>query len=235
MRDEWRGHVDGDDRGYGFISDHQFVRLGSICPGCWPAADALTWACMSYGDERRDRCGRRTDALPHATPPVSRLSFTTMSEHRLSFSIPLDDDGFLRRECPRCERELKWRPDEDDVNPEDVVPTPEEGYACPYCAGRAPADHWWTKPQLMHAEQLAASEILGPELKQLERRPDPGSMISLSVKVDVPDTPAPITDDPNDMRRVDFACHPSEPVKILQNWMGDVHCLICAMPASPDD
>jgi hypothetical protein len=155
-----------------------------------------------------------------------------MSEHRLSFSIPLDDDGFLRRECPHCEREFKWCPDPEDAAPESSVPMPEDGYACPYCAGRAGADAWWTKPQLEHAEQLAASEILGPELKKLERRPDPRSMISLSVKVDVPGAPEPIADDPNDMRRVDFVCHPAEPVKVLEDWTGDVYCLICATPAA---
>lgn len=25
-------------------------------------------------------------------------------------SDPLDSDGFLRRECPTCEREFKWLP-----------------------------------------------------------------------------------------------------------------------------
>jgi len=157
-----------------------------------------------------------------------------MSEHRLAFSIPLDDGGFLRRECPHCEREFKWRPDEDDADPHDAVSMPEDGYACPYCAGRAPA-HWWTAPQLEHAEQLAASEILGPELKKLERRADPRSMISFEVKVDVPGAPAPIAEEPNDRRRVVFACHPSEPVKVLEDWAGHVHCLICATPAANRD
>jgi hypothetical protein len=26
----------------------------------------------------------------------------------LEMSMPLDSDGFLRRECPTCEREFKW-------------------------------------------------------------------------------------------------------------------------------
>jgi len=29
------------------------------------------------------------------------------------------------------------------------------------------------------------------------------------------------------MTRVDFACHPSEPLKILDDWHEPVHCLIC--------
>jgi hypothetical protein len=155
-----------------------------------------------------------------------------MSDFELSFSIPLDADGFLRRECPHCEREFKWRPNEDDAN--DPVLMPAEGYACPYCADRAPADHWWTKAQLEHAERLAASEILGPELRKLERRSDPDSLISFEVTVDVPETPEPLANDENDMRRVEFSCHPAEPIKVLEDWQGVVHCLICADPAASD-
>ncbi len=29
-------------------------------------------------------------------------------EVMLEISMPLDSDGFLRRECPTCEREFKW-------------------------------------------------------------------------------------------------------------------------------
>lgn len=155
-----------------------------------------------------------------------------MSEHELSFAIPLDSDGFLRRECPHCEREFKWRPDADDDAGE---PMPTEGYACPYCSGRAPADHWWTKEQLEHAEQLAASEILGPEMKKLERRADPRSMISFEVKVDVPDKPTPLAEEPDDMRRIDFGCHPSEPVKVREDWTGEVRCIICATPVAMNE
>lgn len=146
-----------------------------------------------------------------------------MSDFEMSFSIPLDADGFLRRECPKCEREFKWRPSEGDG-----VPIPALGYACPYCAVRSPPDHWWTKTQLEYAERLAASEILGPELRELEHKYDPESMISFDVSVSVPETPEPLADEENDMRRIDFACHPGEPIKVLEDWRCPVHCLICA-------
>jgi hypothetical protein len=29
------------------------------------------------------------------------------------------------------------------------------------------------------------------------------------------------------MRRVDFRCHPEEPVKVLDDWNRSVHCPIC--------
>lgn len=31
-----------------------------------------------------------------------------------STSVPLDSDGFMRRECPNCEQQFKWRPSQDD-------------------------------------------------------------------------------------------------------------------------
>jgi hypothetical protein len=36
-------------------------------------------------------------------------------EVQLSMSLPLDGDGFLRRECPTCEREFKWLPSPDQL------------------------------------------------------------------------------------------------------------------------
>ena len=38
--------------------------------------------------------------------------------------------------------------------------------------------------------------------------------------------PGSLTED-DDMRRIDFACHPSEPLKILDEWDKPVRCLIC--------
>ena len=49
----------------------------------------------------------------------------------LEMSIPLDDDGFLRRACPTCEREFKWLP---STNDEEAIDSPEvDHYFCPYC------------------------------------------------------------------------------------------------------
>ena len=31
---------------------------------------------------------------------------------------------------------------------------------------------------------------------------------------------------------VDFGCHPDEPVKVLDDWSGKVHCLICGEAAA---
>ena len=93
----------------------------------------------------------------------SRLNFSyeaseklvTDGEVTLSMAIPVDSDGFLRRECPTCEREFKWLPaSEDDEEAADVS---DGGYFCPYCGVQAPADAWFTEAQLAFARVWSRS------------------------------------------------------------------------------
>jgi hypothetical protein len=164
-------------------------------------------------------------------------------EVQLSMSLPLDSDGFLRRECPTCEREFKWLPSPDPESDEgDAVGTTEateapDGYYCPYCAVTAPPDAWLTNAQVAAAEELVQRELVDPELHTLKREIDrlnrrSGGLIDIDVRLerDEPE-PAPELDEPDDMRRVDFSCHPPEPVKVLDDWESPVHCLICGEPA----
>lgn len=132
--------------------------------------------------------------------------------------LPLDPEGFLRRECPACERELKWRATADG---REAIDPPEGGYFCPYCAAQASADGWWTKAQLEAARAHAYQESFKP---YLENRFG-GSGFRLDLKEELP---APSLAESNDMRRVDFVCHP-EPVKVLEEWDGPVHCPLCGM------
>jgi ribosomal protein S27E len=138
----------------------------------------------------------------------------------ISIALPLDSGGFLRRECPACLRELKWRSAADEQVPYAV---PAAGLHCPYCAEQAPLDAWWTPAQLEVVNARAFDEVLGPELERLGRS-------AADVTGPVPYAP-PALVEPDDMRRVDFACHPLEPVKVLDHWSGDVHCLVCGQTA----
>src|SRR5678815_235007 len=88
----------------------------------------------------------------------------TVGDAELSIKLPLDSDGFLRRACPSCERELKWKPSDPD---EDAVPAPEGGYFCPYCGRQSSADAWWTEAQIESAQTHAYREIIAPELNRL--------------------------------------------------------------------
>lgn len=152
----------------------------------------------------------------------------------IPMTLPLDADGFLRRECPTCEREFKWLPSPEN----EQSPTPEGGYYCPYCAIQGPADSWWTKPQLEHVKSLAYSEIVAPELKKFaddlaRHKPTTGSGIGITFDMEAPDVvdPEPL-EEPDDMVRVDFECHPREPVKVIEAWSAPAHCLLCGQPAN---
>jgi hypothetical protein len=163
-------------------------------------------------------------------------------EVQLSMSLPLDGDGFLRRECPTCEREFKWLPSPDTAGDEAVIAEDEEeeapeSYYCPYCAVTAPPNAWLTKAQVAAMEDIVRRELVDPELDKLERQIKrlnrrSGGLIGIEVRMDR-DEPEPVPDleESDDMRRIDFTCHPTEPVKVLDDWDRSVHCLICGAPA----
>lgn len=137
--------------------------------------------------------------------------------------MPLDDDGFLRRECPHCSREFKWLHSEEGSSDE---PDPD-GYHCPYCDGRS-VDGWWTHAQLAAIQDEAQHYMQSrfhEMFKGLERRS------SKSVTFKAGAAPArssrPGLTEQNDMRRVDFPCHPAEPIKVLEDWTAPVHCIVC--------
>jgi hypothetical protein len=158
-------------------------------------------------------------------------------EVNIAMSIPLDSDGFLRRECPTCEREFKWFPNEDEDGDIDVAePVPDGGYYCPYCGVQAPADAWLTQAQVALAENLIERQVMGPMLKGLAKDVEgigrrSGGLVSASMRNDEPDELDALTE-ADDMRRVDFECHPSEPVKVLDDWTRPLRCLICGEPAA---
>lgn len=150
----------------------------------------------------------------------------------LQMSIPLDSDGFLRRECPTCEREFKWL----HTSAEDAIgETPSDGgYFCPYCGVQAQAGSWLTKAQAELAQRLVASRVVGPMLEKFADdvrsigRHSRG-IVRAEVTHDVPAEPEPLTE-VDDMTRVDFGCHPTEPVKVHDDWDGAVFCLVCGQP-----
>ena len=159
-------------------------------------------------------------------------------------SLPLDSDGFLRRECPTCEREFKWLSSPDPEAGEDTdtgaagAAEEPESYYCPYCAVTALPDAWLTKAQVAVMHEIVQRELIEPELGKLEREIDrlnrsSGGLIGIEARLERDETePAPELDEADDMHRVDFTCHPAVPVKVLDDWDGPVHCLICGEPTA---
>jgi hypothetical protein len=152
-----------------------------------------------------------------------------MSDVTVQISMLLDADGFLRRECPTCEREFKWRSGSE--NEETTAELPEV-YYCPYCNEPSSLDGWWTQEQLAYARQYAAAEVLGPELEQFQRNiagmNQSGSIVQINMDVTLPTRPEPLIE-PNDMIRVDLPCHPEEPLKVAEGWGSEIACLVCGI------
>jgi len=137
-------------------------------------------------------------------------------EVSFEMAIPLDSDGFLRRECPTCEREFKWRPSQEAD--EEAESADDGGYFCPYCGVQVPVDAWLTQAQLTLAQNIAAREIIGP-------------MVSKLGAYEGPDRLGPLTE-ADDMTLIVFPCHASEPLKVLDDWRKPVYCLICGKSAA---
>jgi hypothetical protein len=70
------------------------------------------------------------------------------------------------------------------------------------------------------AEHIVQVEVVDPMLRKFTG--------GISAQAEDPE---PLTED-DDMRRIDFACHPSEPLKLLDDWRQPVHCLVCGQTTS---
>jgi len=147
-------------------------------------------------------------------------------EIRISVSVPLDSDGFLRRECPTCEREFKWYPHDDGDSDAELVTQ----YFCPLCGAAAGPDEWATPAQVEYMMGAAGPELdrLASDaftdafkgIKGMTFKPDP------SFSLDIP-APEPLRE-PDDMVIVVPPCHPNEPLKVPEEATDSIFCLICA-------
>lgn len=67
---------------------------------------------------------------------------------------------------------------------------------------------------------------LNAELKQLARRHQSGAMNVTVRRGAEPEPPASLVE-PADMVAIASPCHPWEPIKIVDNWVGPVSCPVC--------
>jgi len=123
--------------------------------------------------------------------------------------IPRDDEGYVRRQCPQCEREFKILIQDVDED----TPTQSLALHCPYCGRPSPPDQFWTNEQVESIQAEAGQLMLG----DLKRR-------GFDVSINPP--PPPLVE-PNDMTAVASPCHPDEPVKISEIWDGPIYCSTC--------
>lgn len=159
---------------------------------------------------------------------VSGFWGVIVSKVERSVSFPLDSEGFLRRSCPKCRREFKWLHAESAGE----AAAPEE-YYCPYCGMGASPEAWFTPGQIEHVKAMAFNEVVRPALKGVgrslnRRRRSSSGPVRVTGRFQMPSARrAPPLSERDDMKRVEFNCHPTEPVKVDEAWEGAVHCLCC--------
>lgn len=125
-------------------------------------------------------------------------------------SVPLDNDGFLDRQCPACNRLFRWLPSDESEPPQDGR------YGCPYCRARNSPDEFWTDSQREYLTHEAGKAVLS-------------QLASEGWKVESHGTPTHPTASA-DLTEVTFSCHESEPIKAYPEWVEagqPLHCIIC--------
>ena len=89
-------------------------------------------------------------------------------EQGIQVSIPLDDDGYLDRECPHSECESQFKILADDWSEK----VRDEEVFCPICGHTAESDQWLTQEQVEHVQNVGMREVqkaLGNAMKDWSR------------------------------------------------------------------
>lgn len=146
-------------------------------------------------------------------------------EYTIQVSVPLDSDGFLRRECPHCRQEFKWH--NGPANAEAESQTRPAAYSCPLCGQPAADDSWYTSDQVELVKRAAtpvAFEAVQDELESMSRGK---KGFTYQRGRDEASEPAEPLVEPDDMTIVTSPCHDFEPVKVPDDRTGTLYCLIC--------
>jgi hypothetical protein len=146
----------------------------------------------------------------------------------IQVSLPLDNDGFLRRECPHCMQQFKWH--HGPANEEAETAEDPPAYYCPFCGQPAGHDSWFTQAQLDFIDQAAAPaamQLIEDEFdKAFKGASSKHVKFDRTGHLDAPDHPDPMTE-PDDMVIVVSPCHGYEPVKVPDEHTGPLYCLVC--------
>ncbi len=145
----------------------------------------------------------------------------------ISIQLPLDGDGFLRRQCAHCNGVFKWHHGPANAQAEEA-PSPA-AYFCPLCGEPAEVDRWYTDEQVAYIESVAMPAVMR-QTDALLRDAFSGLSsahikVTTSGSLDVPAEPDALVEPEDDMAIVVSPCHAYEPVKVLGT--GPLHCLVC--------
>ncbi|WP_221847973.1 MULTISPECIES: hypothetical protein [Micrococcaceae] len=147
------------------------------------------------------------------------------SNYTIRVALPLDTDGFLRRECPNCGGQFKWH--HGPANAEAEQQSPPPAYSCPLCGRPAANDAWYTPAQIelatssaLHVAHEAIHDSLESALRGRKGLTYKRSRAALEEVTD------PLVE-PDDMVIVASPCHDFEPIKVPEVHTGILYCLIC--------
>lgn len=108
--------------------------------------------------------------------------------NQFSIPIPRDENGYLGRECPECERYFK-------ITPGTGLSGENLPCHCPYCGHSAPQDQFFTKDQIEYAKSVVFSKVTGAvikDLKSLEFNHRPKGPFGIGISMKVEGRPQPI-------------------------------------------
>ena len=172
-----------------------------------------------------------------------------MSIIEIDIDLPLDEQGFLRRECPLCNRQYKiFKSEEERENlireivnynlaernattDNDSSDNIEYLY-CPYCLQKAPKEQWWTQEQLsyirMYVDNIVVKMIndtMDNIARNVNRLNSPYVRMKKPHKKRLQTEPW-IPPEINDMTVVELPCCNTK-MKIIEEWRDNIACYIC--------
>lgn len=181
-----------------------------------------------------------------------------MSDIRLDVSIPLDEDGFLRRQCTLCSREFKVKPTPTELRSEtersahalleqQSDSTAEDGGDgsescerwCPYCGQQASPTSWWTEEQSAYLTTFARNvmtrllneHFIGPMKKSFGGLRS-GGLVSIEFRGSELQEEEPwISPEANDMAVFPLPCCERE-LKVADGKEATIYCFFCGFPHS---
>ena len=146
----------------------------------------------------------------------------------IPLELPLDSNGFLRRECPSCHKPFKWHAGPANEEAEGHPPPPS--FFCPMCGKPAGPEEWMTQEQQEYARNVAMPALmkrlddeLGAAFNGLNSQ---YFSVETRASLAVPDTPMPLSE-PDDMAIIASPCHSYEPVKVSDDAKSPFYCLVC--------
>jgi len=104
----------------------------------------------------------------------------------VSVDIKPDEECYLGRECPECEKYFK-------IKPGTGLPDFTDCY-CPYCQHFGSQNEFWTKEQIEYAQSVVLNQYsneLLKSMKKMEKKPNRNQLISIGITVK--GKPTPIT------------------------------------------